>query len=234
MVRVVGDAATKRALGEILSGTGSTGRPAFLFSATHGMGGWPAGDPDQLANNGALLCQDWAGVGQISADHYFAASDLASDADPHGMVVFLFACYGGGTPEIDEFHRVSGEPPPVIAEHPFVAALPKALLAAGALAVVGHVERAWGYSFMGAGESQTVPFENAIGRTLRREPVGHAMKDFNEKYAVLSSGLLEVLDSIQRGGRIVPDAELAKLWTERSDAQNYVVLGDPAVALSPA
>lgn len=47
--QVLEESATKAALAEILAGTGRLGRPAFLFSATHGMGGWPPGHPDQRA-----------------------------------------------------------------------------------------------------------------------------------------------------------------------------------------
>jgi hypothetical protein len=33
---------------------------------------------------------------------------------------------------------------------------------------------------------------------------------------------------------VVPDGKLARLWTERNDAQNYILLGDPAVSSRPA
>lgn len=225
--------ATKAALAEILAGTGRVGRPALLFSATHGMGGWPPGHPDQVARHGALLCQDWPGLGQISPAQYFAAADVAADARVHGLVAFFFACYSAGTPRVDPFQHKSGQAPPAVAEEPFVAALPKRLLAhpeGGALAVIGHIERAWGYSFVSGGESQLLPFQNAIGRILAGQPVGHAMKDFNEKYAALSANVSNVLE--QMGfGKLVPDTQLAQLWTERNDAQTYVVLGDPAAAL---
>jgi hypothetical protein len=62
------------------------GRPALFFSASHGMGGWPPGHADQRARHGALLCQDWPGIGQIGQNHYFAASDLPADARIHGLV----------------------------------------------------------------------------------------------------------------------------------------------------
>jgi hypothetical protein len=234
IARVAGETATKTALGEILAGSGIAGRPALLFSATHGMGGWPPGHADQAARHGALLCQDWPGVGRISAEQYFAAADLEADARVHGLVAFFFACYSAGTPQLDDFTHKPGALPPTIATQPFVAQLPKALLShpkGGALAVIGHIERAWGYSFVSAGQAQLLPFQNAVGRILLGQPVGHAMRDFNEKYAALSANVSDVLRSIEFGGKVFEDAPLASLWTERNDAQNYVVLGDPAAAL---
>jgi hypothetical protein len=233
---VLGEAATKAALAEILAGAGRLGRPALLFSASHGMGGWPPGHPDQQARHGALLCQDWPGLGQMSEAQYLAAADVPTDAQVHGLVACLFACYGAGTPHTDPFRHTPGEAPPIVAEEPFVAALPRRLLAhpqGGALAVIGHIERAWGYSFVSGGQGQLLPFQNAIGRILSGQPVGHAMKDFNEKYAALSANISVILE--QNGfGRPIPDTRLARLWTERNDAQNYVVLGDPAATLKVA
>lgn len=149
------------------------------------------------------------------------------------MVAFLFACYGAGTPERDQFVHEPGMPPPQIADEPFVAALPKSLLAhpaGGALAVIGHIERAWGYSFTSTAGAQLLPFQNALGQIMAGRPVGHAMKDFNEKYAALSTNLSDVLENVSFG-KVVPDSELATLWTERNDAQNYAVIGDPAARL---
>jgi hypothetical protein len=231
---ILAGSATKARLVEVMDG--STGRPAVLFAATHGMGGWPAGHPDQAARHGALLCQDWPGLGQVDPAHYFAADDVTSGARLQGMVAFLFACYGAGTPEVDPFGRQPSQPPVRIADAPFVAALPQRLLAhpeGGALAVIGHIERAWGYSFLSGGEAHLLPFQNAVGRILAGQPVGLAMKDFNEKYAVLSANVSHIVGQLEFG-RLIPDTELARLWTERTDAQNYVVLGDPAVALKPA
>jgi hypothetical protein len=228
---VVGDAATKPALSEILAGRGPYGRPALIFAATHGMGGWPAGHPAQRASHGALLCQDWPGFGQIDPAYYYAGSDLASDARLHGMIAFFFACYGAGTPDRDPFAHQPGEAPPLIAPEPFVAALPQRLLGhpgGGALAVIGHIERAWGYSFIFGEQAQLNPFENAIGRILIGQPVGYAMKDFSERYALLSANLSGVLEEVGHG-RTAALPTLARLWTERNDAQNYILLGDPAV-----
>lgn len=127
---VLGSSATKTTLGEILGGVGPLGRAGLLFSATHGMGGWPSGHHDQTARHGALLCQDWPGLGQKSPAHYFAfaAADVAADAHVHGMVAFFFACYGAGTPQWDPFQHKPGTSPSVIASKPLVASLPKNLL----------------------------------------------------------------------------------------------------------
>jgi hypothetical protein len=231
---VLGEPATKARLGELLSGNGTSGRPALLFSATHGIGGWPSGHPDQRARHGSLLCQDWPGIGQVGDAHYLGASDIADDARVHGLVAFIFACFGAGTPRDDDFAHPPGDPRRRLAPEPFVSALAKRLLGhpgGSALAVIGHIDRAWGYSFMGAGEAQLLPFQNAIGRILLGKPIGVAMRDFNEKFAALSANLSTLLRDLAFGDRAIPEAALARLWTERNDAQNYVLLGDPAAAL---
>jgi transposase-like protein len=76
--------------------------PAMLFTASHGMA-VPSGRPNQIANQGALLCQDWAGFGSVRAEHFLAASDVADDANVNGLVALLFACFGNGTPDADQF-----------------------------------------------------------------------------------------------------------------------------------
>jgi hypothetical protein len=196
--------------------------------------GWPSGDPRQLNYQGALVCQDWPGLGQINADHYFGASDLTDDGRVGGMITFHFACYGAGTPDRDRFVHKPGQPPPVIAGKPFFSALPKRLLThpkGGALAVIGHVERAWAYSIVtkNAGP-QLIPFQNTIGRLMKGDPIGYAMKDFNERYAALSTNLSDLQEKISFGQQVANQV-LASTWIERNDAEGYVVLGDPAVRL---
>ncbi|MEJ2735089.1 MAG: hypothetical protein P8189_16245 [Anaerolineae bacterium] len=232
-LKLSGNDATKANLEEVFRGKPGTKQPAFLFTASHGVG-FPQGHPDQLAAQGALVCQDWPGFGQIRKDHYLASADLPDDARIHGLIAFHFACYGAGTPQRDSFFHEPGKAPPDIADQPFVASLPKRLLAhpqGGALATIGHVERAWGYSIVApqAGP-QIQPFQNAIGRILVGQPVGYAAKDFNERYAALSTNLSGLLEEISFGAQIGDD-ELARTWTERNDAQNYAVVGDPAVRL---
>jgi len=226
------DATRDRLLGLLHPGArGST--PAFLFTASHGVG-WPKGHANQVPAQGALLCQDWPGSGPVRPGHYLSASDVTDDASVHGLVAFHFACYGAGTLAFDPFLMDRDGGPRPVAERPFIAALPKRLLShprGGALAVLGHIDRAWGFSIRPRGLGpQIVPFRNLIGRVLAGEPVGHATKDFSEKYASLSASLLDALDKSRPGERL-DEVDLAWAWVERNDAQNYIVLGDPAVRI---
>lgn len=228
-----GAAATKEKLRELLHPSRPGSPPAVLFTASHGMG-WPKTDERQRRAQGALLCQDWAGFGQVNSDHYFTADELSDTADVSGLIAFIFACYGAGTPQTDRFLTDRKTGPIDIAPEPFLAALPQRMLshpAGPALAVIGHVERAWGYSIRptGAG-TQIGHFRDFLARVLSGQPVGHAMKNFSERYAALSSELLTYLDETDSSSR--PSAqEIAMAWIERNDAQNYVVLGDPAVRI---
>lgn len=224
---------TKANLQSLLRPDAGAAGPAFLFTASHGLG-WPLNHELQAAATGALLCQDFpgAGLGPMQPQHYLTAADVPADARVHGLVSFHFACFGLGCPKNDLFIHKPGTPPPQIAPNPFFSPLPKALLShpnGGALAFIGHVERAWMSSIATAGAGvQLQPFENVMGFVLSGLPVGFALKDFNERYAALSAALASMLEN-RDFGVSVPDADLSSRWTERNDAQSYTLFGDPGV-----
>jgi hypothetical protein len=226
------NAAKKSALMELLGAPAGSKLPAMLFTASHGIE-FPNGDPQQLKHQGALVCQDWPGFGSISPDHYFSGSDVPKDGRMQGMIMFHFACYGAGTPAYNRFFHEQGSTAQTIAPYPFISTLPKTLLAhpnGGALACIGHIERAWGCSITHpiAGD-QLLPFANAITRILAGQPVGHALKDFNERYASLSATLAAKLEDPLNNP--ISEEDLALHWLERNDAESYSVIGDPAVQL---
>lgn len=226
--------ATKTNLLETLAFREDRPTPAVLFTASHGMG-WSKADPtEQRANQGALLCQDWTGVGTINANHFMTAAEVPDDASVHGMVAMMVACYGAGVPKHDAFLEDREQGPIAIADQPFISALPQRLLShprGAILAVVGHIERIWTSSFVPSDlSSQLTPFLNFFGRVMRGEPVGHAMTDFNLRYGVLAADLLRDLDETE--ATLKPsDEHVVWKWIERTDAQNFIVLGDPAARI---
>ena len=226
------DDATK----ERLLNTLRTGKPpALLFTASHGMA-INAGRPNQLSDQGSLVCQDWPGYGALRAEHYFAAADIPDAANVSGLVAFFFACFGAGTPDSDQFlinlSRAGTMPP--LAPQPFVAALPRRLLShpkGSALAVIGHVDRAWGFSIQAPKMTgaQIGIFRNSLGELLSGSPVGHTLaRRFGERFAELSAILLSSLSPTAPALARLSDRDLVSYWLERNDAQNYVMLGDPA------
>jgi hypothetical protein len=223
---------------KLVSTLGAKKPPAVLFTASHGMA-IKAGRPNQASDQGGLLCQDWPGFGQVLPDYYFAAADVRADANVNGIIAFFFACFGAGTPDADQFLMdlsQAGRAPP-LAPQPFIAALPRRLLAhpnGSALAVIGHIDRAWGYSIQAAkaSGSQIATFRISLGNIISGNPVGYSVgQQFGRRYADLSAALLNATSPTAPALGRPSDRDLVAFWLERNDAQNYVVLGDPAVRI---
>lgn len=221
--------ASKKTLKAILGGS-SAAKPSILFSGTHGMA-FKMGDERQLANQGALVCADWPGDPPITADHWFAASDVPPDADLAGLIHFVFACYGAGTPQEDNFNQLGTAKE--IAPQPMTARLPQQLMLQGALACLGHIDKAWAFSFQGQnGLPQTQGFRNLISQLMKGRRLGHATDQLNAQWAVLTTELVSLHEKRAMNVKVDESGLLSK-WIARDDARNYVVLGDPAVKLRP-
>ena len=228
--KYLNDDATKARLASLLGDEA----PAFLFTASHGMC-YDNGDIRQQAEQGALLCQDWPGPSYQKAipdSFFFSGDDVAPDARIFGTIAMHFACFGAGTPQLSDY-SISGAPP-AIAPKGFLGRLPQRLIAhprGGALAVIGHVERAWGCSFhWDRAGSQTEVFKSTIKRLMEGHPVGSALEYFNGRYAELSSDLSTTLEDVKFGATVDPYL-ISGLWTANNDARSYSVVGDPAVRL---
>jgi hypothetical protein len=226
--KFLGKDATKRNFAHILKGEIEGGIPALLVSGTHGME-FDLGDSRLCETQGALVCQEWPGYGSIDSTNWFAARDIPGSARLAGVVHFCFACYSAGCPRDDNYARtVVGQRQ--IAKHAMIARLPQAMLAhpgSGALASLGHIDRAWAYTFVSnRGKGQVQGIRDVLERILSGNRIGHATDQFNVRWAALSTDLTESLGAID-----VPNAVLANRWVARDDARNYVILGDPAIRL---
>lgn len=218
-----GGEATRTRLQQVLE----SDRPSILFTASHGVS-FPNGSERQLEAQGALVCAE--GVDGRSG-RYFTAADVPDDAKLSGMIAFHFACYSAGTPELDEFGRISGVQGQ-IAPRPFVARLPQKLLEKGALAVIGHVDRTWTSSFSWNDQGGHVQVYSELLKQLTNgEPIGWAMEAMNSYFASQAASLQSLRDDIQFF-RPEDFAIYADLWRQTVDAGSFVVLGDPAVRLN--
>ena len=235
---LAGSQATKHAL---LSSLASA-RPAVIYSASHGFAA--ANQPEDVRRriNGSIVCQRTGSERNVD-EYAFGAGDVP-DREPflEGAIFFEFACYGYGTPAESEFAHWLPELDRRNSESDFVAALPKRLLAhpRGPVGFVGHLDVALLNGFTDeeapdikeAWHPRLDPFASALDSLLRLQPVGLAMERMNFRFGDLSVRLSDDYDRLSR--RKVTDTpefrtRLARTFVQRGDAQNYMILGDPAV-----
>jgi phosphatidylserine/phosphatidylglycerophosphate/cardiolipin synthase-like enzyme len=229
------DMATKSELLKILGGQAEGGTPAILFTGSHGVA-FSMADPQQRAKQGALLTQDWAGPGsQIGPATYLTAAELPSNTALNGLLHFFFACYSAGCPKQDTYSYGPGNQPVQIAKETLVSRLPQQLLLQGAQAVIGHIDRAWAYSFQtNTGQAMVQSFRDPLVRLLQGRRIGDALDVFDQRWSVLSAGLLTLVQNREVMPNSVPASVMANRWVARDDARNYIVLGDPAARLKVA
>jgi hypothetical protein len=232
--RYLAEKATKEQLKTLLS---QPPKAAFLFTATHGVG-FNIGDPHQRERQGALLCQegDGLGNGKVGPDDYLSAEDILETASPAGLISYHFACYGAGTPRMDDFSYIkNSQAREQVADKPFVARLAQRLLGhpkGGSLAFVGHVDRAWSTSFSWAGQPDIGTFKTMLDTLRDGYPIGFAVESMNDRYSHLATELNDLKKEIEFGANY--NKRAAYVWKATNDARSYTILGDPAVRLALA
>jgi hypothetical protein len=225
--------ATKPALKSLLARADG---PRVVVTASHGVA-MPAGDPQQDALQGALLCQEWPGPksGPVQAAHCFAAADVDAGIDLTGTFAILYACFGGGTPRQDEFWFAAGNSLEVkpLAPRAFTASLVKRLLghATPPVAILAHVDRAWGSAFYSRARAQHARlFIDVINHALGGSPLGAALGLFAA--AAASHG--QLVHKRLGAPQLVRDKkEFLHHWIAERDARGYCLFGDPATRLTP-
>jgi hypothetical protein len=229
----IGDGqATKARLTDIFRGSIDGGAPAIVFTGSHGAE-WAIADPAiQQQRQGALVTQEWSRGQPLQPDHYFSGEDLPADANVHGLIAFVFACFGGGCPDKDSYFFAADGSKIALTPVPLVASLPQALLARGALAVIAHVDRAFSYGFedvMGTPQEQLL--RTPLELLMKGQRVGMAADPLNLQWSALAAQLGLALGGNLPGMPQPRSTVVANLFIARDDARNYIVLGDPAVRL---
>lgn len=235
---LVGADATKPGLESMLRGA----RPALVYTASHGLAPTLTDDSARRRYTGAIQCSTDGGS---TLKALFSAEDVPDDeAFLEGSVFFQFACFGYGTPaESDYNHWVRGVPKQ-FAEADYLAALPRRLLAhpRGPIAYIGHLDMAFLHGFADPNEPPTAdrwtariqPYLQAVDRLLGVQPSGLALEGMSKRLNVANQLLMIYYDRQRRGTLDVTadsNRRLVDHWIFRSDAQNYMVFGDPAARL---
>jgi len=232
----------KQATKENLSNSLKANKPALVYTASHGLAAPKSPLKEQKKVNGGICCEE------NGADYVFTADDVPSNNEPflEGSIFFQFACYGYGTPAKSIYQHWFGDDSFNSSED-FIAALPKRLLAHpnGPVAFIGHLDTAFidafddptPNPFATKWHTRMSPFVYAVDKLLGEyNPVGTCMEDMNKRYNICNSLLTSLLDEQHQNlieGRDIDWQEFFSQITDtfilRSDAQNYMVFGDPAV-----
>ncbi|WP_437666225.1 hypothetical protein [Sorangium sp. So ce1182] len=234
-----------------LLAAGASGRPSVLLSVSHGLGPPRRGfrsEEERQRRQGALLL----GRGEV-----LDAERMRGQRFLPGGLWFCMACFGAGTPSASAYHAwiaqlakegaYGGKAELVLqslpgpGNRPFVAAMPQAALASpeGPLAVIGHMDLAWTYSFSSANnpaESRKSRILSALRVMARGSRAGVALGTLMQSYGEANDGLMasyQLEASARAEGRPDPTdrVERAHLWMLRNDLRGYVLLGDPAARL---
>ncbi len=233
--------ATKAQLIEILRGNLPGGPPAVIFTGSHGCG-YTGADPDtQRRMQGSLVTQEWAPKTPANPANQFCADDIPADARLLGTIGFLFACFSGACPAVNNYAVNPDGSPIQLAPQPMIARLPQALLSRGMLAVIAHIDMAFPYAFQdvnGTPQMQAVrsPLEQMMAGNRAGLAADFLTSMWNTRAAHLGQ-MQGIAPPATAAATPAPPPDptaarqLAHMTIARDDARNYIVLGDPAAQL---
>jgi hypothetical protein len=222
-------------------------RPSVLFSLSHGLG------PPKDGWDSPALQRELQGALVLPGGQTLTGAEVASRPFLPGGIWFSFACYSAGTPLRSVYTQWLSQLPPEVdpdaarvlasalrreVDRPFIAALPQAVLAnpEGPLAVMGHVDLAWAFSYLDQGRDTSAHFFGLLHTLAEGRRAGVALSTLlrflNEVSIELTTLYNHEASELQEGrpSRVDPVAR-AWLWMLRQDLAGYILLGDPAVRL---
>lgn len=233
--------------------------PSVLLSMSHGMG------PPRRRPWSPAEARAHQGTMSFGSEGAIAAQDVASAPFLPGGLWIYFACFGAGTPRTSAYHHWLD----MLAQHGmadlgpvsatlrgldqgggFVSGLAKAALANpdGPLAMLGHIDLAWSYSYEelrvgGEGDARRVTgsnrslnFFHLMTKLVAGERAGAASLGLRLALGDVGADLTAHYDRCKRAGVVegaTPADALAlgNLWMLHQDLLGYALLGDPAVRL---
>jgi hypothetical protein len=232
---------------EKLINTVAHSAPTLVYTASHGLGAPNEDMSIQKRYNGAICCQNMRGIGKPPQGTYSVDDVPDGGAYAEGSVFFNFSCYGYGTPARSDFYHwtrrdglKSNGNPRFNAAEDFISALPKKLLAhpRGPIGFFGHVDTAWLHGFadpvnpyiLERWSSRMGPFKKAVETILSAHTLGLVLNSMNSGYSIGSLVLTNAYDRIASGAEVMTSEKNSRLvdyWIARTDAQNYMLFGDP-------
>ena len=233
--------------------------PSVLLSMSHGLG------PPRRRPWSPSEAREHQGAMSFGVEGALAARDVGSVPFLPGGLWIYFACFGAGTPRTSAYkhwldmlalHGMADLGPASATLRGldqgggFVSGLAKAALANpnGPLAILGHIDLAWSYSYEElrvsqgdgtqrlAGSNRSRNFYNLITKLVAGERAGAASLELKRVLDGVSAALNEHYDRSKRAGTgegATPADMLAlgNLWMLHQDLRGYALLGDPAVRL---
>lgn len=219
-------------------------KPAITFTASHGAALFNQSILTQKQFNGGICFPSISEQDSLDNTLYTFLDVPDKDFIP-GSVFFQFACYGYGTPSSSDFSHWNPATSNFTVKEAFVASLPKKLLAHpnGPIGYIGHVDAAWLHGFIKPQEADLIfpwsnrisPFLQSFNSLLRGEPIGRSLEDLNKRYDINNSIITNLIDQLQKGKIEITSSfydKIADLFITRTDAQNYMIFGDPATRIN--